>query len=265
MKRIGYGTYQVLKVEDLKNCIRNAIKAKYDFIDTAYIYKNEAAIGKALTALKKEGYENAIKIQTKIWPKDFKNVKKAILAACEKLNVKKLDMVLLHRRHFDVNLEIKAWKDLIACKNEGLVDEIGVSNFDRDIIEILRQKTGVYPSMNQIELSVNNFREDRVVYNESHNIEVQAWSPMGDLEANLENKTLQSLAKKYKTDVASILIAYLASQKLSVVVKTSNPERVLANKKAMSIKLTKDEIAKLRKLNTYKIKFSETYDYDINK
>ena len=88
---------------------------------------------------------------------------------------------------------------------------------------------------------------------------------MGDLEANLENKTLQSLAKKYKTDVASILIAYLASQKLSVVVKTSNPERVLANKKAMSIKLTKDEIAKLRKLNTYKIKFSETYDYDINK
>lgn len=264
MKKIGFGTYRMLDFDIIKECLKQAIKSNYDYIDTAYIYRNEKLIGRALKVLKKEGLEKTIKIQTKIWPKDFNNVKKAVLQACKKLGVEKLDMCLLHRRHFEVKTEIKAWKDLIQCQQEGLIDEIGVSNFDRDIIEILRQKTGVYPAMNQIELSANNFREDRVVYNKSKDIAVQAWSPMGDLEENLNNKTLLSISKKHKTDVPSILIAFLASQNIEVVVKSSSPERVIANKKALKIKLTKQEIERIRKLNTYKIKASESYEYKIN-
>lgn len=256
---IGYGTFQIKDKKILKECIKTAVKSGYHYIDTAYIYKNEKAIGDAIKSLRREGFDKPIIIQTKVWPTQYKNVRKAIKESCLKLGVEKLDMCLLHRPDFDLNLSISAWKQLIKCQQEGLVDMIGVSNFDKDMLEIMYAKTGVYPTMNQIELSVNNYREDRVVYNKEKGIEIQAWSPMGDIESNLENPILIRMAKKYKTDVSSILISYVTSQGHSIIIKTQSPERVIKNKKALKIKLKKEDIQTLKKLNTYKNKFSESF------
>lgn len=264
-KRIGYGTFAVNSVSVLKECIKQAVLSGYDFIDTAYIYQNEEAIGKAIKELRQEGFDNRILIQTKIWPDFYGNVEDAILMACQKLQVQKLDMCLLHRRHFNLNMDISAWEQLIECKRKGLVDEMGVSNYDRDALEIMRQRTNVYPISNQIELSVNNYREDRVVYNQSKNIEIQAWSPLGDIENNVNNPVLIEMANKYNTDVAGILVAFIGSLNHSIIVKTSNPQRVISNIKSFGITLEQEDIEKLRKLNTYKIKYSESYPYDINK
>ncbi|MDE5553501.1 MAG: aldo/keto reductase [Malacoplasma sp.] len=256
---IGYGTFQVKDKKILKECIKAAVNNGYDYIDTAYIYGNEKAIGDAIKLLRKEGFDKKIVIQTKVWPTQFSNVKKAIKESCNKLGVEKLDMCLLHRPHFDLNLSISAWKQMIKCKEQGLVDKIGLSNFDKDMVEIIYLKTKTYPEMHQIELSVNSYREDRVAYNNEKNIEIQAWSPMGDLENNLENPLLKKMSKKYDTDVASILISFVASQGNGVIIKTQNPERVINNKKAYRLKLKKEDIEDLKKLNTYKNKFSETF------
>lgn len=257
---LGYGTFQVKDVNVLKECIKNAVNCGYGYIDTAYLYMNEKQIGDAVKLLRKEGFSKEIIIQTKVWPTQYDDVKKAIKESCEKLGVDKLDMCLLHRPDYDLNISISAWKQIIKCHQQGMVKKIGVSNFDKDMIEIMYQKTGVYPAINQIELSVNNFREDRVVYNRSKNIEIQAWSPMGDLQANLQNPILKNMAKKYNTDVASILISYLASQGIGLIVKTQNPERVIKNKEAFKLKLSQSDILELKKLNTYKNKFPESFD-----
>lgn len=263
-KRIGYGSFEVNDVPTLKKCIKQAVLSGYDFVDTAYYYQNEEAIGKAIKELREEGFDKPILVQTKIWPEHYGNVRDAVLLSCQKLQTNKLDMCLLHRRHFNLNMDLSAWEQLIECQKEGLVGEIGVSNFDRDALEIMRQRTSVYPLSNQIELSVNNLREDRVVYNHSKGIEVQAWSPLGDLENNLKNPVLIEMAKKYNTDVAGILIAYVGSLNCSIIVKTSNPDRVISNYKAFQIILEESDIEKLKKINTYKIKYSESFIYDID-
>lgn len=263
-KRIGLGTFGVRSAKELKEIIKQAVIHHYDFVDTALVYNNEKAIGTAFKMLKKEGFDANIKIQTKIWPDDYNDVKGAIGRAMEKLNVDKLDMCLLHRRHYDLNMDISAWKQLIKCHKKGMVDEIGVSNYDRDELEIMKYKTKMYPTSNQIELSVNNMRWDRIAYLQSKGIEVQSWSPMGNLAANLKNEILINMAQKYQTDVPSILIAFLSSLGFSVVVKTAHAERVGPNKKAFLMTLAEKDLEVLKTINAYDIKYSQTYCYDIH-
>lgn len=263
-KKIGLGTYGIYDVSTLKLCIKQAVLSGYDFVDTAYVYENEEAIGQALNELKKEGFRADIKIQTKIWPEFYDDVAKALKMALTKLCLNKLDMCLLHRRHYDLNKDISAWQQLLECQKKGLVEQIGVSNYDRDELEIMKHHSGSYPYANQIELSVNNIREDRITYCNSKKIAVQAWSPMGDLENNLKDLTLQKMAQKYQVDVPTILIAYLSSMGISVVVKSAHPQRVAKNKQAFDLLLSPADIAVLKKLNSYKIKYSQTYCYDIH-
>ncbi|WP_052663376.1 aldo/keto reductase family protein [[Mycoplasma] testudinis] len=259
--RIGYGTWMNLSTEDLTSCLAVIEKAGYDYIDTAYIYKNEAQIGRALATLAKKGKPVNLPIQSKVWVTQFGDVKGALVKALKKLKKEKLWSYLIHRPHLDMNVNINAWKQLIKCQQLGLVENIGVSNFDKDMVDLLIARTGVKPWCNQIELSVNNFREDRIVYNHNNDIFVQAWSPLGKIKENLKNPLLIKLAKKYKTDVAGILIAFLSSQNISLIVKTIKPERAVSNAKAIKIKLTKTDIESLKVLNKYSNKASETY-YD---
>ncbi|MCF0217804.1 MAG: aldo/keto reductase [Malacoplasma sp.] len=263
-KRIGFGTYSIRETSILKKCLKQAIECGYDFVDTAFIYGNEKEIGTALRELEFEGYKKPIKIQTKIWPDFYDNVELAVYASMQKLQVSKLDMCLLHRPNYDFNKSISAWKKLVKLYQKNLIAEIGVSNFDRDAIEIMYRESGFYPQSNQIELSVNNYRLDRVVYNNAKKIEVQAWSPLGDIENNLKDKLLIELAQKYNTDVAGICIAYLSSLNHSVIVKSANEQRIKSNYNGFQIIIEKDDIEKIKKLNTFKIKFSESYEYDVN-
>lgn len=258
-KMLGYGTWMNLTQNSLDDCFKVLKKSGYDFIDTAYVYQNEQMVGKAL---KKLDSNSVIPVQSKVWVTQFKDVKKALTISLKKLGLTKIWSYLLHRPHFDMNLNISAWKQLIKCQQIGLVENIGVSNYDKDMIEILKRSTGVKPSINQIELSANNFREDRVFYNLKEKIEIQAWSPMGDLKSNLKNPTLLKIAKKYKVDVPSILISYISSQNISLIVKSQSPERTINNAKALKVKLTKEEISQIRELNTYKNKASETFYFN---
>lgn len=259
--RLGFGTWMNVSSTSLEQCIAAASEVGYNYIDTAHIYGNESQIGKALSKLKKTKKPVDLPIQSKVWVSQFDDVKKALSSSLKKLNQTKIWSYLLHRPHLDMNKTIQAWKQLIKCKELGMVENIGVSNFDKDMIKLLIAKTGVKPWCNQIELSVNNFREDRLVFNNQEKIAIQAWSPLGVIEKNLKNPILVKLAKKYKTDVPGILIAFLNSQNIPLIVKSSQPERVISNANGMKIKLTKTEIATLRSLNTYENKAPETY-YD---
>ena len=128
--KIGFGTWQI-KDEDVEKSIATAIEAGYKHIDTAQIYNNEYAIGKALEKLGKNNGE--IFITTKIFPSNYRLFTyKSIQESIRRLRVKKIDLVLLHapltiNRAADV---VTAYKELIRARKDGLVDRIGVSNFN---------------------------------------------------------------------------------------------------------------------------------------
>lgn len=250
--KIGFGTYQMRDETELFNAIMCAIKNKYDFIDTATYYKNEKLIGKVIKYAKKHNF-NIPYIQTKIWVDKFdKNIINEVKKSIKNLNVDYLDSILLHRPHTNMELNVKAWIGLIKAKELGLVHHIGVSNFDRDMIEILYNETGVYPEINQIEHSATYCRLDRLNYNKSINASIQGWRPLGLLSENLENKTLKAIARRHKCSVTDVLISFCKNFNVIPIVKSSSCERITKNKKSLKIKLTKNEVELiLLKVNTH--------------
>lgn len=75
MPVIGIGVF-ALTQEQTENSAYNALKDGYRLIDTAHIYGNEEAVGKAI---KKSGVpRNEIFVTTKLWIGDFANVEEEI-------------------------------------------------------------------------------------------------------------------------------------------------------------------------------------------
>ena len=253
-KKIGFGTMDI-KVEQMDDAISKAFNVGYDFIDTAGIYENEKAVGQAIIKAKTPHF----KIQTKIWPDHFKNIEQQFEKQLKDLGRNRVWSLLLHRPSIDMKDTLYAWKKMIQFKKEGMVERIGVSNFDKDMINMLIKYTGVKPEINQIEFSIQNLREDRTYFSKHEGIEVQGWGCLGihikDMEA------VKEMAVKYEVTWSDIAISFVSSQNITPIVKSSDIRRIEQNYKASNLILSSDDIIELKKLNLFANKHEETFTY----
>ena len=251
--KIGFGTWQALDPKLIVDQLRWAIENNYDFIDTAWVYENEKIIGDALSTLRNQNYKIP-PIQTKIWTPFFKqDVIQQLKSQLKDLQLECVDSVLLHRPHVDNTMNVKAWKELIECKKKGLVDVIGVSNFEPDMVRILYNETGVYPEVVQNEASLTYIRRDRMVFCKEHNIAMQGWRALGNPKVNFNNEYLKQLAAKYNCSVAQLLIAYSHNLGFCPIVRSAIESEIRENIKATSIKISDVDLLTLElKFNTHK-------------
>ena len=70
------------------------------------------------------------------------------------------------------------WADLMRAKEEGLITDIGVSNYSSTLIEKLIKVSGQVPTVNQIEWSPFGWSQDMMKYCEDKNIAIQAYSSL---------------------------------------------------------------------------------------
>lgn len=253
--KIGFGTYKILDQNDMDNAIKWAIESGYDFIDTAKLYNTEPLVGNSLEKLKMENPSFVYPtLQSKIWPSDFKNgVEYELRESLKRLKISKIDCYMLHRPHVDNTMNVKAWKELIECKKKGLVDVIGVSNFEPDMIRILYNETGVYPEVVQNEASLTYIRRDRMVFCKEHNIAMQGWRALGNPKVNFNSEYLKQLAAKYNCSVAQLLIAYSHNLGFCPIVRSAIESEIKENVKATSIKISDVDLLTLElKFNTHK-------------
>jgi diketogulonate reductase-like aldo/keto reductase len=159
---IGCGTYQLLD-NDAYRSVLFALKYGYRHIDTAVLYKNEEHVGRAI----KDSLINRdeIFITTKVHNKDQlrgrDRIKKKFKESLEKLQVKHVNLLLLHNPILSVLEE--SWNTLVELYNEGLCKMIGVSNFiESDMKYFENPEVKIKPMVNQFELSPFNTREDLV-------------------------------------------------------------------------------------------------------
>lgn len=257
MKKIIFGTMDINK-ENYISSIKCAGDCGYEIIDTAWIYDNEKEVGEAVRDYNFKN-ERQLKLQTKVWTDFFDNTYNQVLNQLETLGVDKIYSVLLHRPSWDFSKTITAWNDLIRLKNEGFISKIGVSNFENDMIEVLWHETNVKPEINQIELSVLNFRSDRVNWLKSNSIEIQCWSPMGKDNLVLKNEKVLSIAKDHNVSEYDVALSFLSSQNLNVVVKSETENHIKSNYKSQELILTPDDIEQLLKENKFLNKFEVSY------
>lgn len=82
---------------------------------------------------------------------------------------------------------------------------------------------------------------------------LKAFSSLARQNADLINEpSLVDIATKYNTSAQIILLAWAMTINVGVIPKSSNPQRIIENAIATSIRLTDDEVAKLSKLDRNK-------------
>ena len=90
---VGIGTY-LLEPVDAENSVFEALKMGYRLIDTANIYRNERAVGRAI---KKSGVKREdIFLSTKLWPTEYENPH-AIEETLQRLQTDYIDLLFLHQ------------------------------------------------------------------------------------------------------------------------------------------------------------------------
>lgn len=243
----GYGVYQVSK-EDCKASILAALKAGYRHIDTAQSYFNEEEVGEAIKEcnIKRED----LFITTKVWIDNYGEGKtyNSVIESMKKLNVKYLDLILLHQPLADY---YGAYRDLEKLYKEDLVKAIGVSNFYPDRLIDLCLFTQIKPMVNQIEVNVFNQQIEAQKWADKYGVVLEAWAPFAEGRNNMfNNPVLHEIAIKHNKTVAQVILRWLYQRNIVSLAKSIHKERMIENFSIDSFELDNDDLAKILTLDT---------------
>lgn len=243
----GYGVYQVSK-EDCKASVLAALKAGYRHIDTAQSYFNEEEVGEAIKEcnIKRED----LFITTKVWIDNYGEGKtyNSVIESMKKLNVKYLDLILLHQPLADY---YGAYRDLEKLYKEDLVKAIGVSNFYPDRLIDLCLFAQIKPMVNQIEVNVFNQQIEAQKWADKYGVVLEAWAPFAEGRNNMfNNPVLHEIAIKHNKTVAQVILKWLYQRNIVSLAKSIHKERMIENFSIDSFELDNDDLAKILTLDT---------------
>lgn len=246
--QIGYGLFLVPENE-AQRCVENALESGYRHLDTASIYHNETAVGRALAATGIP--RNEIYITTKLWNADQgrHTTRPALHASLERLGLDYVNLYLIHWPTPERNLYSESWEILEELANEGLTHSIGVSNFLPDHLDTIINTGGRIPAVNQIEVHPTLPQHELTTANTQRNITTQAWSPLGR-GIDLELPDVTAIAQAHNATPAQTILAWHLAQGHIVLPKTTNPKRMAENLASASLQLTPQEMNALSTLNT---------------
>ncbi|KAI9980238.1 hypothetical protein PInf_026519 [Phytophthora infestans] len=217
------------------NAVLSALKLGYRHIDTAQYYENEADVGRAV---KDSGI-----------PREEIFALETTRASNEKLGLGYIDLYLLHAPG-DAATREETWRALKELHEQGVLKDIGVSNFGEAHLEKLLKTAKVKPAVNQVELHPWLMRPTLVKYCKEHDILLEAYSPLAKA-IKLTNPTLLEIATEVDATPAQVLVAFSLANDFITLPKSVNPERQKANLEAANVKLTPAQIAKLVALDEY--------------
>lgn len=246
MPILGLGVYKATEPGEVESAIHTAFKAGYRAIDTASVYKNEDGVGRAIRSSRLSRDE--IFVTTKVW-NNAQRVGDIIGAFNRSLERLQLDYIDLYLIHWPVSgCYLETWKELIKLYAAGKVKAIGVSNFDAYQLNELISITGITPAVNQIEFHPYNYPAELLNYCQEHNIVVQAYAPLAR-GAYLEDEVLKAIGDRHNKTSAQVGLRWSIQKGVSVIPKSTNPERIISNCDIFDFSLTDIEMELIDELN----------------
>lgn len=252
MSKFGFGVYQI-KPEETKDSVTLAIKNGYRMFDTAALYMNKTQLGEAIneSGIAREDFF----VTTKLWVQDngYDNTKKAVKNSLERLGFDYIDLYLIHQPIGDVH---GSWRVMEELYEQGVIRNIGVSNFTSSRLIDLITFNKVTPVLNQIEVNVFHQQQDAVNYNSQHDVVTQAWSPLGAGQNDIfTNETLGQIAKKYNKSVSQVVLRWLLQRDIAVIPRSISEEHIKENIEMFDFELSEEDMTKIQTLDTGKSLF----------
>ena len=223
----GFGVFQVDDLQICEQAVLEAIQTGYRLIDTASVYMNEEAVGRALKASGVARQDIFLTSKAYIQEMGYEKTKQAFAQSLEKLDVEYLDLYLIHQPFGDY---YGAWRAMEELYKDGRIRAIGVSNFTSDRIIDLCNNVDVIPAVNQIELHPFFQREEELEILKEYGIAAQAWAPFAEgMNGMFTNPVLVEIGKKYNKTAAQVVLRWNIERNVSVIPKSVHKNRMEQN------------------------------------
>ena len=246
---LGFGTYKVAP-EDTYDAVSRALEVGYRHIDTAQMYGNEAEVGAALEA---SGIARGdLFVTTKVDNSNHEPERAAasIQRSLEDLRTDYVDLLLVHwplptLYGGDVALP---WPALEDAFTGGGARAIGLSNYEREHVEAVRDVATVAPHVLQVE--AHPFLPNAALrdYAQGLGMVFEAWSPLARGRAVTE-ATLIEIGSQLGVSPAQVALRWALDRGHVVFPKTLSRERMAANFDVFSFSLDTEQTARIDALD----------------
>jgi len=239
---LGLGVYLIEGHQSVK-IFQQAIDIGYRLFDTATLYGNEKEIGEAIRS---SGIpRDEFFVTTKIWNSDQRGESKVIKAFNRSFKLLNLEYIDLYLIHWPVtNERVTTWKTFETLLESDKIKTIGVSNYLIHHLKELLDDCSVIPAINQFELHPFHYRKDLIEFCKSHNIQVEAYSPLTKGRF-LDDPKLEEIATKYNRTSAQILIRWCLQHGTVVIPKASSMQHLKENFDVFSFSISSDDMRRL--------------------
>jgi len=247
MPALGLGVAELSDAET-ERAVAAALEMGYRLIDTASVYGNEAAVGRAIAA---SGIPRAeLFITTKLANADqgLTSSQEACKASLERLGLDYLDLYLIHWPAPQLGKYVDSFGGLIQLRANDYVRSIGVCNFTEEHLETVIDLSFVTPAVNQIELHPLLNQDELRAANAAHNVVTEAYSPLA-VGRLLDNPTVASIAAEYSRTPAQVLIRWSLQLGNVVIPRSAKPERIANNIDVFDFELAAEHMDALNGLN----------------
>ncbi|AKE38689.1 Aldo/keto reductase, diketogulonate reductase [Corynebacterium camporealensis] len=244
MPLLGLGTYK-LREDECIRVVREAIEIGYRHFDTATLYENEEALGKALNDAMAAGdvTRDELFITSKVWHTHHgaDKVPEAFQTSMDKLGLDYLDLYLIHWPWPQGGKYVETFDKIAQMQGMGQIASIGVANFYEETLQQLIAGSGIVPVLNQVEMHPGFMQNDLREYHQEHDIISEAWAPLAR-GVVLNNPAIEKAAEAHNATPGQVVLAYMMDKGISVIPKSSRKERLQENFDATNLDLSAEEI-----------------------
>ena len=244
---IALGTYNLRGFSGVASIV-SGIDAGYRMLDSAFNYENEGALGAAVRRCGVAREE--LRLVSKL-PGRHQRYDAAVYTLEESLMRAGLDywdMYLIHWPNPRRGLYVEAFGALLDARARGLVRSVGVCNFLPEHLERLREETGEYPSVNQIELHPYFPQACALSYHERIGVLTESWSPLGRKWHIVDDPAVLALASEVGVSPARLILRWHYQLGALPLPKSGSVERQRENLDIFSFSLSEEHMAAISAL-----------------
>ncbi|MBW9115698.1 aldo/keto reductase [Rhizobium cauense] len=241
---LGFGVFR-MSDDEVERVVPAALEAGFRHFDTAQIYQNEAALGRALE--KAGARRDDLFLTTKVWVDNYDPEKfmGSVDESLERLGVNQVDLLLLHWPANKVSIADQV-EQLNSVHASGKSRFIGVSNQNVAQMKESIAKSTAPIVTNQIE--VHPYLDQTTAANaaQAAGVAITAYFGMAD-GAVVHDPALIAIGEKYGKSAAQVTLRWLIQRGFVALSKTAKTERVAENFAIFDFELSGDDMVAIGK------------------
>lgn len=188
------------------------------------------------------GYRAAYELTKKGWETNMRDLGTG--------GITYVDMIMLDYPGRDCASITGQWEAFELMLSQGLTKSLAVSNFSPEQLDcILKNKTKVVPTVNQLPYSVGGFDGSAVEENRKRGVVVQAWSPLSSgMLGRRASNTCEEIGKKYGKSGAQVALRWILQTGATFSTQSKVKEHFVEDLNIFDFELTPEEMERLSNL-----------------